>query len=213
MQQWGSCKKLNAIIINKRTYLHGYRLSEYEAALTLIPILTNQPQVRHIKSYQGKENLILPKQLNSIANKLADTYPADPKQFNIPSTPVAIHFDGQYITNDYQYKLRNISHFNQAKQSISDKYNWIEKTFNDIESNIHHRRIRKKGDTVYRKLRFIYYFLPSDKMNFDSNDQCKHFGELYSKRTPSWSLPTMRENAFIGKWPTFINHQHPYHNA
>ena len=112
-------------------------MSEHEAALALIPILPTLIQVRHIKSRQdkvkGKDNLTLPEQLNSIAGEIADTYATTPKQYHIQSTPVTIYFDGNYLANDYQHKLRSITHFYQAKQYIKNKYNWSEKTFNDIE--------------------------------------------------------------------------------
>ena len=80
-------KKLKAIIKNKQIYLHGYRMSEHEAILVLIPILPKTLHVCHIKSHQdkvrGKENLTLPEQLNSIADDLADTYASTPKQCHI----------------------------------------------------------------------------------------------------------------------------------
>ena len=44
-------KKLKAIIKNKETYLHGYRMSEHEAILALIPILPKTFHVRHINSH------------------------------------------------------------------------------------------------------------------------------------------------------------------
>jgi len=47
-------KKLKAIIKNKQIYLHGYRMSEHEAILALIPILPTTVHVRHIKSHQDK---------------------------------------------------------------------------------------------------------------------------------------------------------------
>ena len=94
-------KKLKSIIKNKRTYLHGHRMFEHEAVLALIPILPNQLKVRHIKSHQDKvkvkDNITLPGQLNSIANELVDIYATVPKRCNIPSTPVAIYFDDQYL--------------------------------------------------------------------------------------------------------------------
>ena len=53
-------------------------MSKHEAVLALIPILPKFLQVHHIKSHQdkikGKYNLTLPKQLNSIADELVDTY-------------------------------------------------------------------------------------------------------------------------------------------
>ena len=108
-------KKLKAIIRNKRTYLHRYHISEHETVLALIPILPKQLQDCYIKNHQdkvkGKENLILPEQLNSIANELVDTYTTIPKQINLPSTPVAVYFKGQYIANDYQQKIRSINNF------------------------------------------------------------------------------------------------------
>ena len=169
--------KLKAIIKNKHTYLHGYRMSEHEIVLALIPILPKFLQVCHIKSHQdkikGNENLTLPEQLNSIADELVDTYATAPKKCHIQSTPVAIYFNGCYSANDYQQKLRSIAHFKQAKQYIKEKYNWSEKIFHDVDWTIHNRRIRKTGrhsSTV--KLKFIYQFLPSGKMNFDIPHQC-----------------------------------------
>ena len=91
-------------------------MSEHEAVLALIHILPTFLQVRHIKSHQdkvkGKDNLTLPEQLNSITDELADTYVTTPNQHHIQSTPVAIYFDGNYLENDYQHKLRSITHFN-----------------------------------------------------------------------------------------------------
>ena len=56
-------KKLK-VILKKWTYLNGYRMSEHEAVLALIPILPKFLQVCHIKSRQdkikGKYNLTLP---------------------------------------------------------------------------------------------------------------------------------------------------------
>ena len=58
-------------------------MSEHEAVLALIPILPTFLHVRHIKSHQDKvkrkDNLTLPKQLNSIADNIADTYATTPK--------------------------------------------------------------------------------------------------------------------------------------
>ena len=119
-------KQLKVIIKSKRTYLHGYRISKHEAVLALIHIISKLLQVYHIKSHQnkvnGKDNLNVPEKLNSIADELADTYDTVPKQCNIPTTPVAIYFNGQYLANDYQHKIRSISHFNQAKKYMKDKY-------------------------------------------------------------------------------------------
>ena len=107
--------KLKAIIKNKHTYLHGYRMSEHEIVLALIPILPKFLQVRHIKSHQdkvkGNKNLTLPEQLNSIVDDLVDAYATAPKKCHIQSTPVAIYFNGYYIANDYHQKLRSITHF------------------------------------------------------------------------------------------------------
>ena len=133
-------KTLKAILKKKRTYLHGYCMSEHEVVLALIPILATFLQVRHVKSHQDKikekDNLTLPEQLNSIADEIADKYATTPKQYHIQSTQVAIYFDVNYLANDYQHKLRSITHFNQATQYIKNKYNWSEKMFNDIEWNI-----------------------------------------------------------------------------
>ena len=80
-------------------------MSEHEVVLVLIPILPRQLQVCQIKIYQdkvkGKKNLTLPEQLNFIADELANTYTTIPKQLNIPSTLVAVYFEGQYIENGY----------------------------------------------------------------------------------------------------------------
>ena len=164
-------------------------MSEHEAALALIPILPTLIQVRHIKSRQdkvkGKDNLTLPEQLNSIAGEIADTYATTPKQYHIQSTPVAIYFDGNYLANDYQHKLRSITHFYQAKQYIKNKYNWSEKTFNDIEWNKHNKRIKKLGrHSTTVKLKFIHQFLPYGKMNFDISHKCKYCKETESNTTP-----------------------------
>ena len=68
-----------------------------------------------------------------MADELADTYATAPKQCHIKSSPVAIYFNGYYIANDYQHKLRSITLFKQAKQYMRDKYNWNDKTFNDVD--------------------------------------------------------------------------------
>ena len=182
-------KKLKAIIKNKQTYLYGYRMSEHEAILALIPILPTTLHVRHIKSHQdkviGKENLNLSEQLNSIADDLVDTYASIPKQCHIQSTPVAVYHNESYLANDCQNKLRSISHFPQAKQYIKNKYNWSEKTFNDIEWTIHHKRIRKLGrHSITVKLEYIHQFLPSGKMNFDIPHKCKYCNKTESTTTP-----------------------------
>ena len=164
-------------------------MSEHEAVLALILILLKFFQARHIKSHQykvkEKDNLTLPEQLNSISDELADKYVTTPKQCHIQSTPVAIYFNGYYLANDYQHKLRSIIHFNQAKQYIKNKYNWSEKTFNDIKWTLHNRRIRKPGrHSTTVKLKFIYQFLPSVKMNFDIPHKYKYCKETTSNRIP-----------------------------
>ena len=120
-------------------------MSEHEAVFALNPILPKFLQVRQMKSHQNKvklkEKLTLSEQLNSIADELADTYITFPKQCNIPCTPVAMYFNGYYIANDYQHKLRSICHFNQAKTFMKNQYNWSSKTFNGIEWTIHYRMI------------------------------------------------------------------------
>ena len=182
-------KKLKAIIKNKQTYLHEYRMSEHEAILDLIPILTTTLHVRHIKSHRdkvkGKENLNLPEHLNSIADDLANTYATTPKQCHIQSTLVAVYYNESYLANDYQNKLRSITHFHQAKQYIKNKYNWSEKTFNDIEWNLHHKRIRQPGrHSIIVKLKYIHQLLPSGKMNFDIPHKCRYCNKTESTTTP-----------------------------
>ena len=43
-------KNLNAIIRNKRTYHHGYRIPEHEAVLVAISLLSRKLQVIHINT-------------------------------------------------------------------------------------------------------------------------------------------------------------------
>ena len=69
---------------------------------------------------------------------------------------------------------------------MKDKYNWSEKTFNDVDWTIHNMRIRKTGrDSSTVKLKFIHQFSPSINMNFDISHQCKYC----KKKTESNTTP------------------------
>ena len=81
--------------------------------------------------------------------------------------------------------MRNITHFNEAKQYIKNKYNWSEKTFNEIEWSLHHKRIRKPGrHSIIVKLKYIHQFLPSGEVIFDIPHKCKYCNKTKSTTTP-----------------------------